>query len=291
MVKYSIELAEKYKLSGSNFIDWKVRMKSILTFKKLYALAIGTENIEMAAERDKLDPEQRDLAFEIICINCDVKIAAQFSSKANNDPTILWSNINKYYQPKTIQNQTTYLKRIFSTFLQKNKLEEALNKLVENTRQLCSLIDDKMVKPSVLLDSVVAIKNTPSLKDTIEELHAYIIRTEDDAETEKALAPQQNENKNKPTSRCSNNFHNPLAQHSEEDCWKLHPEKRPKSDKPIKALMAQNESTRNTNFVLDSGATTSIVNNLNYFQSIEMKKQEIELADGSIIEVLGHGTI
>ncbi|MBW0483194.1 hypothetical protein O181_022909 [Austropuccinia psidii MF-1] len=55
--------------------------------------------------------------------------------------------------------------------------------------------------------------------------------------------------------------------------------------------MAQNNSTSNSNFVLDSGATTSMVNNLNYFQSIEMKKQEIELADGSIIEALGHGAI
>ncbi|MBW0481538.1 hypothetical protein O181_021253 [Austropuccinia psidii MF-1] len=133
MVEYSIELAEKYKLAGNNFIDWKVRMKSILTFKKLYALATGTESIEMAAGRDKLDPERQELAFKIICINCDVKIAAQFSSEANNDPTILWSSIDRYYQPKTIQNQTTYLKQIFSTFLQKNKLEEALNKLLKNT--------------------------------------------------------------------------------------------------------------------------------------------------------------
>ncbi|MBW0467486.1 hypothetical protein O181_007201 [Austropuccinia psidii MF-1] len=173
MVEYSIELAKKYKLSGSNFIDWKVRMKSILTFKKLYALATGTESIEMAAERDKLDPERRDLAFEIICINCDVKIAAQFSSEANNDPPILWSSIDRYYQPRTIQNQTMYLKQIFSTFLQKNKLEEALNKLLKNTQQLCSLIDDKTVKPSVLLDSVVAmwvIRNLPDEYKTIGEL-------------------------------------------------------------------------------------------------------------------------
>ncbi|MBW0481579.1 hypothetical protein O181_021294 [Austropuccinia psidii MF-1] len=133
MVEYSIELAKKYKLAGRSFIDWKVRMKSILTFKKLYALATGTKSIKMAAEKDKLDPERQDLAFEIICINCDVKIAAQFSFEANNDPTILWSSIDRYYQTKIIQNQTTYLKQIFSTSLQKNKLEEELNKLLKNT--------------------------------------------------------------------------------------------------------------------------------------------------------------
>ncbi|MBW0497512.1 hypothetical protein O181_037227 [Austropuccinia psidii MF-1] len=128
-------------------------------------------------------------------------------------------------------------------------------------------------------------------QNTIEELHAYIIWTEDDAETKKELSAQQNKNINKTTNRCSNNFHNPLAQHLEEDCWKLHPKKRPKNNKPINTLMAQNDSISNSNFVLDLGATTSMVNNLSYFQSIEMKKQEIELADGSIIEALGHGTI
>ncbi|MBW0505942.1 hypothetical protein O181_045657 [Austropuccinia psidii MF-1] len=111
-------------------------MKSILTFKRLYALAKGTERIEIADDRDKLYPERRDLAFEIIFINCNVKIAAQFSSEANNNPTILQTSINKYYQPKTIQNQTTYLKRIFSTHFQKNRPEEVLNKLHENTQQL-----------------------------------------------------------------------------------------------------------------------------------------------------------
>ncbi|MBW0467908.1 hypothetical protein O181_007623 [Austropuccinia psidii MF-1] len=89
MVEYSIELAEKYKLSGSNFLDWKLRMKSILTFKRLYALATGTESTKIAADRDKLEPERRDLEFEIICINCIIKIAAKSSSAANNDPTIL----------------------------------------------------------------------------------------------------------------------------------------------------------------------------------------------------------
>ncbi|MBW0460819.1 hypothetical protein O181_000534 [Austropuccinia psidii MF-1] len=268
MVEYSIELAEKYKLSGSNFLDWNVRMKSILTFKKLYALATGTEDPETAAERDKLDPERQDLAFEIIWINCYFKIAAQFSAEANNDPMAL-------------------------------------------------LIDDKTIKPSTLLDSVVAmwtIRNLPEeyktigetwlkkckiekvtalLKDTIEEPHAYIVRTKDDDATKKALATQRNKNQSKPKAmnRCSNTYHNLLAQHSEEECWKIHPEKHPDFDKPVKALLAKKNSSSVSSFVLDSRATTSMVNQLEFFQSIEMKEQEIELADRSIIKALGCGTI
>ncbi|MBW0479363.1 hypothetical protein O181_019078 [Austropuccinia psidii MF-1] len=278
-------------------------------------MVMGTEDAEIAAKRNKIDPDRKELAFEIICLNCDVKIAAQFSAEANDDPMLLWKSIDKFYQPKTVQNQTTYLSRIFSTFLPKTKLEEALNKLLENTRTLCSLIDDK-VTPSSLLDSVVAMwtiinlpndykttgelwlkkceisETTPSLKDTIEEIQSYIQRNEENIENAKALATQRRKNLNSlPNTRCSNIYHNPLANHSEEDCWKLHPEKRPKNDKPVKALLAANDTSSKSNFVLDSGATTNMVNHLECFEDIDMSKQEIELADGSTIEALGTGTI
>ncbi|MBW0504359.1 hypothetical protein O181_044074 [Austropuccinia psidii MF-1] len=236
-------------------------------FKKLYALETGTEDHNTASER-------RDLAFEILCINCNVKIAAQLSAEANNDPMALWTSID-------------------------------------------NLIDDKTIKPSILLDSVAAMwtirnlpeeyktigelwlkkckieKVTPLLKDTIEELHAYLFRTEDDEATEKSLAARRNRNQSKPKTinRCSNTYHNPSAQHPEEECWKLHPEKRPKFDKPVKALLAEKNPLAVFSFVLDSGATASMVNQLEFFQSIEMKDQEIKLAGGSTIKALGCGTI
>ncbi|MBW0537040.1 hypothetical protein O181_076755 [Austropuccinia psidii MF-1] len=97
--------------------------------KKPYSLVMGTEDVEIASKGKKINPDQKELAFEIICINCDVKIAAQFSAEANDNPILLWKSIDKFYQPNTIQNQITYLSRIFSTFLPKAKLEEALNKL------------------------------------------------------------------------------------------------------------------------------------------------------------------
>ncbi|MBW0482675.1 hypothetical protein O181_022390 [Austropuccinia psidii MF-1] len=273
MGNFSLELTEKYKFTGSNFLDWRVRMKSILHMKKLYSLVMGTEDAEITAKRNKIDPDQKELAFKIICLNYNVKIAAQFSAEANDDPMLLWKSIDKFYQPKTVQNQTTYLSRIFSTFLPKAKLEEALNKLLENTRTLCSLIDDNNVTPSSLLDSFLAIN-------------------EENVENFKALATQRRENLNSlPNTRCSNKYHNPLANHSEEDCWKLHPEKRPKNDKPVKALLAAIDTSSKSNFVLDSGATTNMVNHLECFEDIYMRKQDIELADGSTIEALGTGTI
>ncbi|MBW0581025.1 hypothetical protein O181_120740 [Austropuccinia psidii MF-1] len=134
-------------------------------------------------------------------------------------------------------------------------------------------------------------ERTPSLKDTIEELRSYIQRTEENIKNSKALATQLKENIPS-NQRCSNNFHNPQAKNSEEDCWKLHPEKRPKnSKKTVKALLAVNTSANLSSFILDSGATTLMVNHLKYFQDITMKTETIKLADGSVIEALGTRTI
>ncbi|MBW0562241.1 hypothetical protein O181_101956 [Austropuccinia psidii MF-1] len=276
MVKFNIGLTEKFKLNGGNFLDWKIRMKSILRMKRLYSLVLGIEDPVIAAKLNKLDPEQKALAFEIICINCDVKIAGQFSAEANDDPTLPWTNIDNFYQPETIQNQTTYLNRIFLTYLPKTKLEEVLNKLLENTQQLFILINDKTTKP------------TPSLKDTIEELRSYIQRTKANIKNSKVLAAQQKENLPS-NQRCSNNYHNPQAKHSEEYCSKLHPEKRPKnSKKTVKALLAVNRSANFSSFVLDSGATASMVNHLKYFQDITMQTKTIKLADGSVTKSPGN---
>ncbi|MBW0466405.1 hypothetical protein O181_006120 [Austropuccinia psidii MF-1] len=107
---------------------------------------------------------------------------------------LLWKIIDNFDQPKNIQSQTIYLSRIFTPFLPKEKIREGLNKLLEKTRTLCSLIDDNGVTPSSLLNSVLAMwkiiniqndyktigelelkkckigERTPSLKDTMEEI-------------------------------------------------------------------------------------------------------------------------
>ncbi|MBW0493309.1 hypothetical protein O181_033024 [Austropuccinia psidii MF-1] len=134
-------------------------------------------------------------------------------------------------------------------------------------------------------------KGTPSLKDTIEELRLYIQQAKENIENSKALTTQQKENL--PSNPwCSYNYHNPQEKHFEEDFWKLYLEKRPKNnEKTVKVLLSVRKSAILSSFALHSGATTLMVNKLKYFQDIIMKKQQIELADGPIIEALGSGKI
>ncbi|MBW0464315.1 hypothetical protein O181_004030 [Austropuccinia psidii MF-1] len=132
-------------------------MKSILNIKRLYNLLEGTEKAAFSLEQHIIDPTRKELAFETICINFNVKIASKFSTEANDDPEKLWKRIDSFYQPKPIQNQTSYLNGIFSSHSPKAKLEDVLSRILEQTQNLCSLIDDKLVKLSALLNSVVAM--------------------------------------------------------------------------------------------------------------------------------------
>ncbi|MBW0514700.1 hypothetical protein O181_054415 [Austropuccinia psidii MF-1] len=157
MVEFYIKNTEQLKLDGANFLDRQIRMKSNLQMKRLYSLVLGIKEPVMSVKLNKLEPEKKALASKVIFINCDVKISGQLSAEENNNPVVLWWSIDEFYQPKTIQNQTTYLKRIFSIYLPKEKSKESLNKLLKNTQHLCSLIDDKTTKSSLLLGSVVAM--------------------------------------------------------------------------------------------------------------------------------------
>ncbi|PLW30031.1 hypothetical protein PCANC_27491 [Puccinia coronata f. sp. avenae] len=176
MVELTVELPAKEKLNGTNFLDWKVWMESILQLKRLYLLVTKDKTKAGSLKLNKKDPFP------------------------NNDPCKLWELLESFYQPKKIQNQSTFLNQIFTTILSLDKLEANLTTLHKNSQILCSLIDNKKTKTSTLLNLVIATwaiinlpedfkmageliikkckieKATPSLKQTIEELRLYIQR-------------------------------------------------------------------------------------------------------------------
>ncbi|MBW0553869.1 hypothetical protein O181_093584 [Austropuccinia psidii MF-1] len=307
---YNPELSESIKLNGTNYVDWKQRMRSILLIRGYYDMVTGVETIEKCEEQEKLDPDRKRIAYAIISLNCDVKIASQFDHKCDLNPTLLWDSLEKFYLPKTVQNQATSLNRIFSTTLLENNLNKNLDRVQELTRNLCTLIDDKSVKPSVLLDSVVALwvvinlpseykmigemwlkeckveKRSPMLDEAIEEIRCAIQRNEENQEKQAFLAKKkESEKTDKPWPICKPGYHNPLTKHSEDECRNL------KKGKPTTALICcEKEATRNS-IVLDSGASNSMFNDSKYFIDFSPREDEVILADGSSIKTLGTGTI
>ncbi|KAA1095011.1 hypothetical protein PGT21_050223 [Puccinia graminis f. sp. tritici] len=314
MVEFSVDLGEKNKLTGSNYLDWKSKISSILQLKHLLRLVLKKETSEEADLADKLDRNRYDDALAILKINCDTKIADQFDLEANGSPSEFWKLLEEHYQPKTIQNQATYLNRIFTTVLNSSNLEETLTTLSYNTRQLCALIDDSKTKPSSLLDTVIAMwciinlpaeyknsgelllkkcqieKKSPTIKEVVEEIRSFMQRNTEASETSKALAtsrkaPNQGYVYNGP--KCSPGYHNPKTVHKPEDCSQLKL-KPPKEEKPVKALqvtLQQNSSV----IILDSGATTSMFNSPSFFPTYQGIHDHVYLANGDKAKAIGQG--
>lgn len=87
MVELSVELLEKCKLSGTNYLNWKLQMESILQLKHLFRLVIQSESEDKKNCLDSTNPNRLADAYAIISLNWDPKIISQFSSEAQEDPS------------------------------------------------------------------------------------------------------------------------------------------------------------------------------------------------------------
>ncbi|MBW0479851.1 hypothetical protein O181_019566 [Austropuccinia psidii MF-1] len=283
----NFKLPEDLELLNSNYLQWKPCMKNLLTLFGYYHLITRTETNKESTSADKLDPRRKEKALAILCLNCDVKMGDQFILESNDDPSTFWEVINKSFSP--------------------------------------NLIDENKTKPSVLIDSMIAMwviinlpshlkligeiflqnyngdKNPPLLKHLWEEFHLYTQRHNHKINSNTSAlvsiqgnpttnplnsnSSRQNQPKNFPC--CSPGWHNPLTKHKEEDCSYL----KPKNSKPTVALNTQALIPSNSVIILDSGATDSMFNQLSYFVDFIESPRTIVLANGSQITAKGIGTV
>jgi hypothetical protein len=132
MVNLAVELNNNTKLYGTNYLEWKIKMSAILQLKHLLKLVNGTKSAEEAKKQDKVNPDRYEDALAVLVLNCDSKISARFSHESKEDPKTFWKLLDKYYQPKTVQNQDTYLNQIFSTIISSTNLKTTLNLISDN---------------------------------------------------------------------------------------------------------------------------------------------------------------
>jgi hypothetical protein len=293
-------------------------MKGILQLKLLYLLVTREEQDTASLELDKKDPFWQSNTMAILTLNCDVKIVSQFADEANNNPCKFWELLKSFYQPKTIQNQSTFLNQIFTTVLSSNKLEANLTTLYKNSRILCSLIDDKKTKPSTLLDSVIATwaiinlpndfkmageliikkceieKATPSLKQTIKELRLYIQQNKlsQESATSRALAASSRRPFSNPDGpKCLNGKHNPLTRHKELECNQLKYKNKTHPREKIKKVLLSTFSINLGEIILDSGASSPMFNSKHFFTKLSKHNDIVYQANGSELKVTGIGTV
>ncbi|MBW0541300.1 hypothetical protein O181_081015 [Austropuccinia psidii MF-1] len=269
MGEFSLELDKEEKLNVINYLEWVSRMESILTLKKYLGLVTDTKTEEERLENNKIEPRHKQQAVALLCI------------------------AQEYFHPKNIQNQTSYLDKIFSTQFADDQIKEVMSSIPENTQQLHSLFSGLTIPPEDLISSVIAmwvIINLPErFKITMEEGNS-------NEQPNQALGASRNKpkkNQQYPKKeendypRCSPGWHNPLTEHNKSHCNFLKPNKN--RNKPIKSLAVSSTRMPSNQIILDSGATTSMFNNPALFINLTKKHQKVELADGSTILATGFG--
>ncbi|MBW0549187.1 hypothetical protein O181_088902 [Austropuccinia psidii MF-1] len=159
-------------LNDINYLDWVSRMEGIVTLKNYYGLVTKSKTPEESAENDKLEPPRKHKAASLLKINCIVRLGNNFYTNSKKDPAIFWKLAQEFYKPKSIQNQTSYLNKIFSMHLIDENIKEAISLILENTLHLLTLFSGLTISPENLIASFIAmwvIINLPDrFKTTME---------------------------------------------------------------------------------------------------------------------------
>ncbi|MBW0472151.1 hypothetical protein O181_011866 [Austropuccinia psidii MF-1] len=145
-------------------------------------------------------------------------------------------------------------------------------------------------------------KKSPSLDDTWEVIRKLLQGCKNhNKHSNQALLSSKNNNTNIKQNKkrkdgnypkCSPGLHNPLTKHNECNCSFLKGDKNGLgSKKPIQSLVSSTRKHGSQSIILDSGETTSMFNNPEIFTNITQITQKIELANGSIIQASGAGTV
>ncbi|MBW0582252.1 hypothetical protein O181_121967, partial [Austropuccinia psidii MF-1] len=138
----------------------------------------------------------------------------------------------------------------------------------------------------------------PSLDKVLSEIEISFSRRLDSAQNLSALEAQGS-HKSRP--KCNNGRNNPLATHSEDECFEIHPEKL-EAFRARKAAREQGKlgspqifsalqvKTSPETAILDSGASYSLFRDNSRFISTSVTRIPLSLADGSSIVATEIGT-
>ncbi|KNZ59187.1 hypothetical protein VP01_1789g8 [Puccinia sorghi] len=261
----------------------------------------------------------------------------EFCSSTWDDPRKMWIKLESHYQSKAIANQAKVYNDFLAFKFKGTDIDQFIADLTSHISCIssvglrigipkdfeihenlfCESILDKI--PSSLIHTrEVLIQNRPltieKLTDLLENRRRddTTIRVKTEESAMKAISRSSNSNQ----ARCSNGEHNPESNHSESQCFELHPEQKAKMKerrakakaKAKKAAIANDDSSGesfawhcvkraqieklkpNTAY-LDGGASHHMVSDREHFSTYTEVKCNIELADGKSTISPGVGTV
>jgi hypothetical protein len=148
--------SEKYqipKLTADNYVDWIVKMKSVLKAKELYQLVLGKELTKVRGEDGRIIEINQSLRLDKAHALIITRVHSSISSRvckdgANECPIKLWKNILKFGASKKEANMFKAWYRLLHLPLQSDNVQDFIFKFWDGVAVLQSL--DATVDQTIL---------------------------------------------------------------------------------------------------------------------------------------------
>ncbi|MBW0478818.1 hypothetical protein O181_018533 [Austropuccinia psidii MF-1] len=231
------------KLNGSNFLSWQ---RSIIATLDMRNIKSFLEETTIEDKEDGGIKRQRQMVYYFIIGHLDSENYNKFVVDEDKHPGRLWKTIKQHYESTLAENIATHFGKLFSIKFPSSSsgLSEPISSFRSTIKLLHSLSPQLFmgdIMPQVLAFYVLcmlpkpcrhvstsvfhAIKVTtkiPTVEEVFREVELNIVRCVDN-EDESNLALKVSAKSKKQL--CSKGKHNPLAPHSEQECFQLYPEK------------------------------------------------------------------
>ncbi|MBW0582485.1 hypothetical protein O181_122200 [Austropuccinia psidii MF-1] len=233
------EIKNLEKLNSLNFISWQRSIVASLGMRNL-------EHLLNPGKPDNNDPKQKQTVFYFIVEHLDAENYNKCLSEDSKDPSKLWCSIKEHYASTSAENVASHLGKHFSIKFPSSSLglSESISLFCSTLKLLCSLSSNLFtgnVMPQVLafyvlqmlpescrhvstavFHSIKVSTKIPTVEEVFKEVELDMLRrTNMDKELGMALKATTKTKKQ----LCQKGRHNPLAPHSESDCFQLFPEK------------------------------------------------------------------
>jgi len=322
-------------LMGDNYPTWKIHCRMALLRENLWTITSGTETPPATSETDKYAKysARRDRALANIMLSIDASLLYLVGNL--DDPKAVWKKLENTFQKKSWANKLRLRRKLHSMQLKEGgsvhshirEMTEVFNSLaviddpLSNDDKVLYLLASLPETYDVLVTSLETNENVPDIEVVTERLLQmeckYKERSSQKEQGESVLIVKNNKIK-----KC---HHCKKKGHVQENCWILHPEKKPSGFNSglNKSKFAKNKAnkvtensvstdstencvglvahqsfsataeTNTSDWLIDSGATSHMTKNSDNFNELNYlsEPEEVFLGDGRCVQVKGKGTV
>ncbi|MBW0461123.1 hypothetical protein O181_000838 [Austropuccinia psidii MF-1] len=236
------------------------------------------------------------MVYYFIVRHLDDEKYDKFLSKDENEPVTLWKNIKDNYASSSSENIASSFGKLFSIKFpsSSSSLSESIS-LFRSTLKLLHTLSPTLFTGDIMPQVSTKI---PTVEEVFEEVKLDIIQRSSSEEDDNVALKFGTKTKKE---LCHKGKHNPLLNHSESECFQLHPEKHEAYHKRRNnhltpgmgvSLAACNSSGHLSNQpILDSGCSNTIAPTNRGFLNTTRSKETLLAANGNSMEVVSEGTL